>query len=105
MSLRPQQILPYRNSVDIDVPMKNFNFAIKNPELVKEWHPTKNGKLAPYDVSAYAHDVVWWKCPKGDDHQWQAMISNRSQGKGCSICAGRKVVKSKYFDTPALTIP
>lgn len=29
--------------------MKKTNFAEKNPELVKEWHPTKNGNLTPYD--------------------------------------------------------
>jgi hypothetical protein len=26
------------------------DLQIAHPELVKEWHPTKNGKLTPYNV-------------------------------------------------------
>ncbi len=29
--------------------------------LVKEWHPTKNGKLTPHDVTPFSDMVVWWK--------------------------------------------
>jgi len=62
-----------------------------NPELAKEWHTTKNGKLTPNDVTAGSHKKVWWKCRKG--HEWQAIISNRKNGNVCPYCANKKVYK------------
>ena len=59
--------------------------AIKNPELAKEWHPTKNGTLTPYDVGAYSEKRIWWLCKNG--HEWQQTVSNRNQGRGCSKCS------------------
>ncbi|MED4634714.1 zinc-ribbon domain-containing protein [Peribacillus frigoritolerans] len=34
------------------------------PELAKEWHPTKNGKLTSEDVTDGSKKVVWWLCKK-----------------------------------------
>ena len=55
-----------------------------NPELAKEWHPTKNGKLTPNDVLAGSNIKAWWlgKC----GHEWEAVISSRNTGCGCPIC-------------------
>jgi len=58
--------------------------AILNPDLSKEWHPTKNGDLTPRNVLLGSHNKVWWKCDKG--HEWEATISDRSSGKGCPEC-------------------
>lgn len=55
-----------------------------NPNLAKEWHPTKNHDLTPKDVTAHAHRKVWWICQRG--HEWRALISNRSKGRGCPYC-------------------
>ncbi len=66
-----------------------------NPELAKEWHPSKNGTLTPQNVTQYSGKKVWWICPKG--HVWQATIANRSKGSGCPICYGRQVL-SGYND-------
>lgn len=60
-----------------------------NPALAKEWHPTKNGSLTPYDVMAGSDKKVWWKCERG--HEWEALIYNRAKGIGCPCCAGQKV--------------
>ena len=65
-----------------------------NPELAAEWHPHKNGNLTPYDVTISSGKKVWWKCPEGDDHEWKSAIASRSNGRGCSICRGLKVVTS-----------
>lgn len=66
-----------------------FNdLATKHPELVKQWHPTKNGNLKPTDVFANSERRVWWKCDKG--HEWEAIISGRSRGNGCPYCAGKR---------------
>lgn len=61
------------------------SFASKFPELVAEWHSTKNGALRPNEVAAFSGKRVWWRCAKG--HEWQAPISSRSVGHGCSRCA------------------
>ena len=65
-----------------------------NPEIAKQWHPTKNGTLTPYDFTACSGKKVWWKCPKGSDHEWQAVISSRNKGFGCPICSNKKLAKS-----------
>tara|TARA_Y100001970_G_scaffold237322_1_gene297695 strand:- start:299 stop:1162 length:864 start_codon:yes stop_codon:yes gene_type:complete len=67
------------------------NLVVKNPELAKEWHPTKNGDLTPYDVFPNSHKQVWWKCSKG--HEWSTVISSRNRGNGCPYCAGRNSTK------------
>jgi hypothetical protein len=73
--------------------------ATLNPELAKQWHPTKNGDLTPYEFSEYSGKEVWWKCDKGNDHEWKVEISNRSNGAGCPVCNGQKVVKSNCLAT------
>nr|WP_326262736.1 zinc-ribbon domain-containing protein [Bacillus thuringiensis] len=30
-----------------------------NPGIVKQWHPTKNGTLTPYDVVVGSYKKVW----------------------------------------------
>jgi hypothetical protein len=64
------------------------------PHLVKEWHPTKNGELRPENFTHGSNKKVWWKCPKDDDHEWEACISDRSRGSGCPFCDGKKVSKA-----------
>lgn len=56
-----------------------------NPNLAKEWHPTKNESLTPNDVTAISHDQVWWMCSRG--HEWKAAISSRNKGQGCFYCS------------------
>ena len=64
-----------------------------NPELAKQWHPTKNGKLTPFNIVASSHEKVWWKCEKG--HEWESQIGNlnrpRTNSNGCPYCSGQSV--------------
>ena len=62
-----------------------------NPNLAKEWNYEKNGILKPECFTANSGQKVWWRCSQG--HEWQAVIINRNQGKGCPYCAGKKVSK------------
>ena len=74
--------------------------ATLNPELVSEWHPTKNGKLTPYKIRPNSGKKIWWKCDKGDDHEWKSAPDTRvSQNQNCPICAGQKVVLSNCLAT------
>ncbi|NNL75984.1 MAG: zinc-ribbon domain-containing protein [Desulfobacterales bacterium] len=62
----------------------NYNLFELKPNLVKEWHPTKNGTLKPSDVTPGSGKKVWWICEAG--HEWQAVIYSRSRGSGCRFC-------------------
>lgn len=64
------------------------DLATQKPELAKEWHPTRNEELTPWDVLPGSRAKVWWQCEHG--HEWQAIIRNRSRGIGCPICAKKK---------------
>ncbi len=65
--------------------------AVTAPDLAAQWHPKKNGALTPRDVTAVSNRRVWWKCPEGPDHEWQAVIKNRRQSPGCPFCSNRRV--------------
>ncbi|MDA8609944.1 zinc-ribbon domain-containing protein [Euryarchaeota archaeon] len=65
--------------------------SIVHPELVSEWHPSKNGELTPHDVTFGTGKKVWWKCPKGSDHEWKVSVAERSQGRNCPFCSGKRV--------------
>jgi hypothetical protein len=64
-----------------------------NPELAKEWHPTKNGDLTPFDVLPSTKEMIWWQCAVNPDHEWPATLNNRSNGKGCPYCKNQKISK------------
>jgi len=58
------------------------------PQLAKQWHPTKNKKLTPDDVSAGSSLVVWWQCNVNPTHQWQASVRGRTKANSkCKFCA------------------
>ena len=71
-----------------------------NPELTKELHPTKNGDFNPSMVGVGSSKKVWWKCTKGEDHVWQARISNRHKlNHGCPVCSNQLIVNSNCLAT------
>ncbi len=61
--------------------------ATKNPELAKQWHPTRNGDLTSYNVTANSNKKVWWLCEKG--HEWKVNVASRNRSSsGCPYCSG-----------------
>jgi hypothetical protein len=61
--------------------------AAVHPDVAAEWHPTKNGKVTPNDRSRASGKSAWWQCPKNVQHEWEAMIRNRTlQRTGCPEC-------------------
>jgi hypothetical protein len=64
------------------------------PVIAREWHPTKNDPLIPEFFTPGSNRKVWWKCLKGEDHEWKSTIANRIQGKGCPICSNQKITGS-----------
>lgn len=57
----------------------------RDPELAKEWHPTKN-KLRTDQVTVASSKRAWWLC-SNCAHEWETNISDRSTlGSGCPAC-------------------
>ena len=62
-----------------------------NPELAKQWHPTKNGNLDPTQVTANSNKKVWWLFQYDDpvtkkhfDFEWISTIASRhARNRGC----------------------
>lgn len=68
-----------------------------SPQLAAQWHPTRNGRLTPRDVTPGSHKKVWWKCSY--NHDWQAVVSSRSAGCGCPYCSGRRATEETCLAT------
>jgi hypothetical protein len=72
------------------------------PELLAQWHPTKNGTLSPDRVSYGSSRRVWWTCPNGPDHEWRASPNARtSNGTGCPFCGNIAVSVTNSLGTIA----
>ena len=64
------------------------SFAQANPELVAEWHSTKNGALRPETFAPKnTKHKIWWVCKKDPEHEWQTTTATRSAGHGCPYCS------------------
>jgi hypothetical protein len=74
------------------------DMATTHPELVADWHPSKNGDLTPQTVVAGTSKKVWWKhsdpsCVVPGGHEWETTGDSRTrQGSGCPACVGQAVV-------------
>jgi very-short-patch-repair endonuclease len=69
---------------------KKNSLSIVSPELSKEWHPTKNGKLTPENTTYSSGKKVWWVCSKG--HEYEACVNHRyHDNNGCPYCSNQKV--------------
>ena len=63
------------------------SLAHLEPELAKQWHPTKN-KDTPHDVTTRNNKIRWWVCKFGHD-DWPAQIASRTAGAGCPRCTNQ----------------
>ena len=72
--------------------MAEKKYIIDNAELMAEWNWEKNNELGfnPNEITSHSGKKVWWICTNG--HSFDATAANRSNGKSCPICAGRKVL-------------
>ena len=71
---------------------QNNSLANNYPNLVEEWHPTKNGNLTPQTISAGSDKKVWWKC-KDYAHEWEDSCNHRTRGRDCPYCSNRRVLQ------------
>lgn len=75
---------PYCSNNKVSVENSLYTLS---PDLVKEWHPTRNLPLTPQDVTPGSGKKVWWRCEAG--HQWKALIYLRKK-RGCKKCHVRR---------------
>ena len=66
------------------------DLATLKPRIAAEWHPLRNGHLAPSSVRANSMKKVWWRGECG--HEWLSTVAHRSNGRKCPICLGKKVL-------------
>jgi len=72
-------------------PKPGQSIASRFPDIAAQWHPTRNGHLAPDQLSAGSNGRVWWRCAEG--HEWETRVNNRtSKGTGCPVCTGQAVL-------------
>jgi hypothetical protein len=76
-------------------PGRDYNLQVINPGLASQWHPTKNFRLKPTEVTPFSQKKVWWLCKKG--HEWLAPISVMSRGQNCPYCARKRPSKKYNF--------
>ena len=82
---------------------KDYNFAALYPNIAKEWHPSKNGKLNPNDITPYSNKKVWWICER--KHEWKTSIDKRSsRNQGCPICRSQTSRPELYIFSEFSTI-
>ena len=65
-----------------------------NPNIAKEWHPTKNGNLTSQQVTHGSGKKVWWQCSKCG-YEWKTSVLNRTKGRNCPLCSNKVVVYGK----------
>ena len=99
-----QKLLSY-----FPAPFPEKSLLHTHPILCKEWDVELNYPLKPEQFSRGSNSIVSWICPKGD--KFKMSIDNRAiGGRGCPICAGKKVndrnsFKSNYPDLALLWHP
>jgi hypothetical protein len=80
------------------------SLAALRPDLLQEWHPTRNVDVLPDSITPQSSKKVWWQCKTNPDHEWQSTVNNRYNGNGCPYCSGRKATKatSLLAENPAV---
>ena len=62
------------------------SIAVLRPDLVADWHPTRNGALDPMTVSRRSSRKLWWRCPDCS-HEWLQAVNHRARpGASCPAC-------------------
>jgi very-short-patch-repair endonuclease len=75
-------------------PFPEDSLQERNSNLASQWHTVKNFPLTPRNFTEHSGKKAWWICKKNEEHEWEASIDKRSQGRGCPFCAGQKVHES-----------
>ena len=90
VSSRTRQRTGCPQCANLEVSSAN-NLQYLSPALAKQFDVAANG-YTPDLVVATSAKKVWWVCPLGPDHRWEASPANRyTYGHGCPYCVGKQV--------------
>lgn len=70
--------------------MSDKRYISECSELMKEWDYENNVNVDPFQIKIGSNKKVWWKCSKHkscNEHNWDASIKHRTNGRGCPYCA------------------
>lgn len=65
------------------------NFAVIRPEDATHFHPTKNGKVTPFDITPYSNKRIHWICE--NFHEWITAPGAKMGCAKCSMSASSKI--------------
>ena len=78
--------------------IKDNNFTILHPELLKEWDYNRNGELLPESLSAGSNKRVWWICSKCGSSFFTS-VGRRIEYSKCPYCSAKKVNETNCLET------
>ncbi len=75
--------------------------ADTRPELVAQWHPSRNRGLSPAAVGMASTEPIWWLC-QTCGHEWQTSVESRRKDAGCPACLReRQRLQPQLYDMNA----
>ena len=70
---------------------KSNSFAVKNPEMVKEW--SSNNSISPDNITIGSGYKAKWICPKCNKEYIATIYSRIVENSNCPFCSNRKVCR------------
>lgn len=67
------------------------------PNLAAEWIIEKNDRK-PTEVGRGSDYEAWWRCPD-KQHEYDMIVHERTSGKNCPYCAGKRVNETNSLQT------
>ncbi|WP_416046467.1 zinc-ribbon domain-containing protein [Mycobacterium intracellulare] len=81
-------------AVQVRTPKPGRSMAEVYPQLLRIFHPTKNGDLDLRSVNAGTTREIWWRCPDCG-HEWSTKAGRNS---GCRPCGSKR--RGRQIATP-----
>lgn len=82
---------------------KKNSFGDNFPELLKEWHPTKNENFTPYMFGIHSKEKMWWQC-LNCGKEYQSAFEHRARGHGCPDCGRKKISQALKLSVHQINI-
>jgi hypothetical protein len=73
--------------------LRQRSLAARQPDLLADWHPERNGDLDPLTIGHASMRKVWWRC-RECGHEWRTTVRHRThRGQGCPECAKQRLAE------------
>jgi hypothetical protein len=70
------------------------DLATMRPNIARQWHSSKNGKITTQTITVSSGKDFWWEHydrKTNKWHEWHDTVDHRKQGRGCAVCHGKQV--------------